>query len=457
MLNVSLMASLRNLPLIANYGLGSLFYFLVVALFFLVPSALISAELATGWPDRGGIYIWIREGLGERWGVVAVWVQWAHNLPWYPAILSFVATALTYVIDPDLAQNKWYIVSIILGSFWAMTFLNYLGIQTSSWFSSLGVVLGTIIPGLLIISLAISWIALGYPTELSFSLKAFVPDLTEINNIVFLAGMFLAFAGLEVTASYAGSVSNPQKNYPKAIFLAALITLIISMLGSLSIAIVIPTDQINLVSGVVQTFSYFLQSYHLSSFLPIVALLLVIGAVAEVNSWIIGPIKGLYATAADGNLPPLLHKLNKNGIPTRLLLFQAILVSGITLIFLHMPSISASFWILSALAAQSYLVMYVLMFISAIKLRYTHPKIDRAYQVPFKRKGIWLFGLSGIVSSLSAIIIGFIPPAQLDTGDRFFYQSFLFISLAVIVLLPFIIYLFKKGSGQSNTQERIVR
>src|SRR5580658_1287915 len=80
MLNVSIMASLRNLPLVAEYGLSIVVYFFAVALFFLVPCALISAELATGWPKSGGVYIWIREGLGDRFGFLGIWMQWVHNV-----------------------------------------------------------------------------------------------------------------------------------------------------------------------------------------------------------------------------------------------------------------------------------------------------------------------------------------------------------------------------------------
>ena len=122
---------------------------------FLLPSALISAELATGWPKTGGVYIWVREGISDRWGFVAVWLQWIHSVPWYPVILYFIATSLAFVFDPELANNKIYVLSIVLVGFWGMTLLNYLGIKTSSLFSAIGVVLGTIAPGALIVVLGL--------------------------------------------------------------------------------------------------------------------------------------------------------------------------------------------------------------------------------------------------------------------------------------------------------------
>ncbi len=118
----------------------------------------MSAELATGWPKSGGIYIWVREGLGDRWGFMAIWMQWVHNVAWYPVIMSFVAVTMAYLISPTLAHNKFFVLSVILLGFWGMTLLNYLGIKTSSWFSTIGVIIGTLLPGAFIIFLGISWL-----------------------------------------------------------------------------------------------------------------------------------------------------------------------------------------------------------------------------------------------------------------------------------------------------------
>ena len=446
MLNVAIMASLRNLPLVASYGLGAAFLFGIVALFFLIPCALVSAELATGWPKSGGVYIWIREALGDRWGFFAIWMQWAHNVAWYPVILTFVASTLAYIVAPNLIHNKVYVLTVVLVSFWGMTLINYLGIRISSWFSTIGVILGTIIPGILIITLGIDWIVRGNQLQIPLTVEAFIPDLSNITHLVFLSGLFLAFAGLEVSSAHAREVQNPQKNYPRAIILAAIITFSIFMLGALAIAIVIPEKHISLVSGLMEAFSVFFSFYNLEWVFPIVAVLLIIGAIAEVNAWIIGPVKSLYATSLHGNLPPLFQKLNPRGMPTNLLLFQAIIVSFSSLVILELPTLSASFWILSALSAQSYLIMYILMFISAIKLRYTKPFVPRTYKVPYQVRGMWILSSMGIIGCTFAIVLAFIPPAQLTVGNIFFYESFLIGGLIIMAIIPLIIHAKRKPS-----------
>lgn len=446
MFNVSIMASLRNLPLVSELGYKMLFFFVLVALIFLIPCALVSAELATGWTKSGGIYIWVKEALGERWGFFAIWMQWVHNVTWYPAILSFVAATLAYIIDPTLAANKVYILSVVLIVFWGMTLINYFGIETSSIISTIGVIIGTIIPGIFIIGLGITWMALGNPVQIPFSPDKLMPDFSKISNLVFLAGLFLSFAGLEVSAGYAGEVKNPQKNFPKAIIIAAAITFFLFMLGALSIAIVIPKDQISLVAGLMEALKVYLANYSLGWLLPLLAALLVVGAVAEINSWIMGPVKALYTTSVHGNLPPFFQNLNKHGMPTHLLLFQAIIVTIASLVILYMPTASASYWILTVISAQMYLVMYVLMFISAIRLRYTHPHVPRIYRIPHPHKGIWLVASIGALASLFAIFIGYIPPAEFSVGNLFVYESFLIVSLLIMMAIPLIIYQLRKPS-----------
>ena len=454
MLNVSIMASLRNLPLVAELGYKMIFFFIIVAVSFLIPCALVSAELATGWTKSGGIYIWVREALGDRWGFFSIWMQWIHNVTWYPAILAFVAVTLAYIFDPAIAHNKVFIQSVVLISFWGMTVINYFGIETSTIVSTIGVIAGTIIPGLFIIVLGVSWFLMGHPVEMTFSIAGLIPDFKDWGSMVFLAGLFLAFSGFEVSAGYAGEVKNPQKNYPKAIMIGAIITFCLFILGAFSIATVIPRENISLVSGLMEALYLYLTQYGLSWFLPVLAFLLVIGAIAEVNSWIIGPIKALYATSVHGNLPPFFHHLNKYGMPTRLLFFQAIIVTVVSFIILYMPTVSTAYWILTAISAQIYLIMYIFMFIAAIRLRYSHPHIPRVYKIPYSNKGIWSVSILGICASLFAIIIGFVPPTQLSTGNTIIYFSLLFFSLVIMSVVPLIIYALKKPSWLVHNDKR---
>lgn len=453
MLNLSVMTSLRNLPIVSEYGFGSPFFYLLVALVFLFPAALVSAELATGWTRTGGVYIWVREAFGPGWGFFAVWMQWIHNVTWFPAILSFSATALAYLINPALAENKAYLIGCILAGFWGFTFFNCFGLKTSSWFSAIGVIAGTILPGFLLIALGIAWVGTGQPIQIPYSPDALIPSLGSIQNLVFLTGLFLAFGGLEVSAVHAREVENPQKTFPRAILIAAILALVLYAAGALSIAIMIPKSEISLVAGLMNAFEKFLGHFHLLWLIPPLGLMIVWGAVGELNAWIIGPVRALYATSKHGDLPPVFQKLNKRGVPVNLLLFQGAIVTLSSFVFLFMPSASSAFWILSAMSAQLYLVMYLLMFLAAIKLRYSHPHVVRTYRIPYEMPGIWFVGSLGAVSSLFAFLIGFIPPAQLKVGSLYFYEGFLFLGIFFMAIIPYIIYKNRKPTWHPEPKE----
>jgi glutamate:GABA antiporter len=455
MMNLAIMVSIRNLTLVAEYGLGSVFLYLIIGIGFLLPTALVSAELATGWSRTGGVYVWVREGLGPRWGFFAIWMQWIHSVPWYPVILSFVGANVGFLIYPPLADNKIYLFFVIVSLFWLITLINFTGLKISSWFSTFCVICGTIVPGIFIIFLGLFWLSAGHGSYVDFSWKSFFPDFRSIKDFVFLAGMVLSFSGLEVNAVHAREVQNPQKNYPRAILIAAGFAFILLTMGALSISIPIPKEKISLVAGVMDAVRIMLDKYQLAWVFPVFALLLIIGTLGEVNAWVIGPVRGLFATAKHGDLPPILQKTNAKGIPYNLLLLQAVIVSLTALAFIFMPTASSAFWILSASAAQLYLIMYIIMFIAAIRLRYTHPHVERPYRIPHKHKGMWLVASIGILMSLFALTLGFLPPQQLDVGSLAVYETFIIATLVTMSIFPVFLFIFRKESWTPHKQQEL--
>lgn len=454
-LSLGVVISLRNLPLTAGYGLSSVFFYLASALFFMIPYALVSAELASGWPKAGGVYIWVREALGERWGFFAIWMQWFHNVTWYPAMLAFIATGIAYLFDPTLATNKTYLLTVILVGFWTVTFLNFFGIKTSATISTIFVILGTIVPGALLIAMAATWLGVGNPSQIEFSFKDILPDLSHPTHLAFLAGVFLALTGLEANANLARDVKNPQKSYPKAILIAAAMALGILIFGSIAIAIVIPKSEIGLLSGLLETFRIYFQDYHLSFLLPLIAIFAVIGALGELNAWAIAAAKGLFVTSEHGALPPIFHKVNSKHVPINLLFFQAIVVTIAAFVFLYMPNVNVSYWVLSALSAQMYIAMYILLLIAGVVLRYRKPQVQRLYKVPFKNVGIWVSCIVGLLASLFALIFSFFPPSEFETGNIVAYETLLLVGFIISCLIPLIIHSLRKPAWKRQILSEI--
>lgn len=425
MMNVIAVDSLRNLTVSASYGTALVFFYIVAAIMFYIPCVLVAAELATGWPQTGGAYIWVREAFGRRWGFLAIWLQWGYNVVWYPTILSFIAGTLAYLINPMLAKNSFYMWSMVVGIYWAVTLINCLGIKVSARVSVWGAITGTLTPMLLIIALGATWLISGAPRQVDLSLASFIPDAKSFGNLAFLISLIFSLMGMEMSAIHAGEVNNPQKNYPRALRYSSTLIWFSLVLSSLAIAIVIPQKELNFVSGLIDAFSLFFNSYHLGWLLPIVVLSIVIGCMSEVSTWVIGPSRGLLIAARESKVLRPLHHVNKKGAPASLLIFQGIIFTVLSSVFLLMPTVNSSYWILTALTSQVALLYYSLVFASAIRLRYCAPMVARAYQIPGGKVGMWIAVILGITSCLTAIGIGFQPPAQLKIGNIFYYEAFL--------------------------------
>jgi glutamate:GABA antiporter len=445
MITVAYVASIRALASMATYGFSSIFYYIVAACLFLLPSALVSAELATAWPERGGVYVWVKKALGSRWGFLAIWMQFLSNVISLPAYLSFVATVAAYVFMPDLANNKYYLISFILIVWWGSTFLSFSGMKASGWINTFGAFTGTFVPVIILLALGAVWIFTGHSSQIEFSTKTFFPQFSALNmnDIVFLAGLLFSFTGMEIAGAHALDVKDTRKNYPKGVFLAAILVSFVG-LSSISIAIVVPKEQLNIVAGIMQAFTIFLNNFHLAWAVRLIALLVVLGAIGALNSSVIGPSKGLFGAAAGGEIPPILTKVNKHGMPTNMFLFQAIVITILTALFLFMPSVSSSYWLIMGMVFIVYLGMYVLLFISGIVLRYKYPNADRPYKIPGGNFGMWLLGIIGILSTVFGIIISFLPPSQLNVGSTMRYELILLTGVFGFIIMGLLIYKLRK-------------
>lgn len=439
MINVIAVDSLRTLPISAEYGLSLIFYYVFVALVFFIPTAVVAAELATGWPKTGGLYIWVREAFNYRVGFLTIWLQWVYNIVWYPTILAFMATTLSYIINPALAQNKYYLMPTILGLFYLATAVNLFGIRISSFVSIFGAIVGTLVPMILIIILGSIWLSSGFHSEVQFNWHSFWPNISSIRNLVFVTGVLFGLVGMEMSAVHAGDVKNPQRDYPRALFYSTVIILTSLVLASLAIAIVVPHQQLNLVSGLLDAFDAFFKAFHIPWMSPVIDVLIIIGALSGVSAWVIGPTRGLYVAVCDSHTLEFLQKTNRYGAPQTILLLQAAIFTVMCSAFIIMPSINSSYWLLSALTAQLALIVYLFMFAAVVILRYKKPDVVRSFQIPGGKFGVWLVASVGSLTCIAAIAIGFLPPSQMSIGNILTYEVFLFVGIIVLCLPPILL------------------
>ena len=401
-MNVTAVVSLRGLPAEAEYGVSSAFYYLFAALVFLIPTALVAAELAAMFQDKqGGVFRWVGEAFGKKAGFLAIWLQWIESTIWYPTVLTFGAVAIAFIGmdhtgDMLLASNRFYTLAVVLFIYWLATFISLKGLDWVGKVAKVGGLVGTIIPAGLLVVLAIVYLAMGGKSQMDFS-GSFLPDFSNFDNLVLAASIFLFYAGMEMGGIHVKDINNPSKNYPKAVFIGSAITVLIFVLGTFALGIIIPQKDINLTQSLLVGFDNYFNFIRASWLSPVIAIALAFGVLAGVLTWVAGPSKGIFAVGRAGYLPPFFQKTNKIGVQKNIL----------------------------------------------------YP-----FRIGGKGNGMmWFIGGLGFLGSLLAFVLSFIPPSQISVGSNAVWFSVLIIGTLVVVIAPFIIYASRKPSWTNKDSQ----
>lgn len=448
LLIVAAIDSIRNLPASALFGGALIFFFILSAIIFLIPTSLVAAELSAIFPEKGGVYHWVKTAFGEKWAMMAIWLQWINTVVWYPSFLSFIAGTGSYLINPELSQSKVYLVICILVIFWIVTFINLFGIHMSARINSVCVTIGTVLPLLFLIALGVVWLVQGRPIQIDLSPDQLLPSLSNSNNWIALIAIMASFVGMELAGVHVNDIKEPQRNFPKAVLFSCAFILITMIFGSLAIAFVLPANQINLVAGVMQVFNNLFGVFGFEGLTPVLGVLIVIGAIGGLTNWLISPAKGLLHAAEFGYLPKVFTYKNKHGIARNILLAQAVLVSLFCLIFLLVPSVNAFYWFLTALSTGLYMLMYALMFFSACKLHHTYVDRPKVFKIPGKTVGMWTTCVLGLLGCICTVIVSFIPPDNVNIGSHTRYFFMILVGNIVSIAPVFLFFLYKRISAK---------
>jgi len=196
--------------------------------------------------------------------------------------------------------------------------------------------------------------------------------------------------------------------------------------------------------------SIFFAKLGISSLMRPFGVLVIIGVLCGLASWSMGPAEGMRRLAADGHLNPWWGRTNRRGAPTMVLLLQATLGSLLTLAMVFVNNINTYYWMLTALVAQTFLVMYFLMYISVVRLRITKPDAPRPFKIPGGKLGLTLVIGAGAAGALFTFFLGFIPATHLSMSGTITYIAVMAFGMIVIIGTPFLLH--RGPSRKTDTQ-----
>ena len=307
--------SIRNLPSMALFGQHILLFYGIAVLGFLIPTALITAELSLQTPQRAGIFAWCNDHLNPKAGLMAIWLQWVNTLVWFPSILAFIANTAAYLIDPQLATHPGFTIGCMLGLYWLLTLINCFGVKVSAQFTSVCTVLGMLLPMTLLIGLGVVW--WWQHPHLSSTPHHWLPAASwrQLPWSSLTAGI-TACLGMELIAVYTPQLKQPRKILPKTLICSTALITATTLLGVMAIALIIPSQKLSLIAGTLQTFKILLQQNHLSNALPVVIAAIALGTTGSMMNWMLSPAEGLQQASRDGLLPAWLNTINRFDAPT---------------------------------------------------------------------------------------------------------------------------------------------
>ncbi len=459
-ITASMVMTVYEYPTFASSGFALVTYLVLGGILWFLPVAMSSAEMATveGW-DTGGVFTWSGKMLGEKWGFANIFFQWFQITVGFVTMIYFIIGALSYVLKWDALNNnpviKFLAVIII---FWLLTFSQFKGTRLTAKIAKVGFVVGVVVPAIILFALTIGFFTTGGKSLMPLDAAAMVPDFTKINTLVVFVSFILAYAGIEASATHANEMKNVKRDYPLAIIILVIMAIVLNTIGGVAIGAVVPQSQLGLSTGVLQGFEGLVKHFGTGmDWLPgLVGIMISVGVIAEVSAWVTGPSWGMLEAGKRGLLPKKLAETNKQNVPTKFLILQGMIVTAwAAVLTFGGGGNNVSFFTAMSLTVVIYIVGYIIFFLAYIKLVRKHGSLKRSFEITKKKTPKLIMAFVGLVVSVIALGISFIPPSQLTTpGAPEQYLAILIISFAVVIVVPFVIYHFMRKKNPIPEEDK---
>jgi amino acid transporter len=356
----------------------------------------------------------------------------------------------SYIIDPSLNDNPVFLVAVVIFVTWVAAGFALRGLKVARGFAWYSVVIGTVFPVAIMVGFAIASLASGTPSAMDLSPGAFFSGF-DVSNIAFLSGALLMFSGIEISAIHAADIQHPARTIPRANLIAVGMCFLLLAPLTMAIGVITPAGDIDIVTGVLQAAESVLNQFGVGWLLPVFGFCIVTGLAAGLVQIINGPSRGLVVAGRQGgNLPPFLQKENGNRMPVVIILTQAAISSVLSLGYLFLGSVQNAWFMFALIQTNMTLILYLIMFASVIKLRYSRPDANRPYQIPGKKVGLWAITGIGMLVCLLGILVSFQPTEEASGMSTPVYIAILLFGTAAFVAMPFVFWLFRKPSWKTE-------
>jgi len=449
--NIAAVLGPRWIAAAAHNGTSSISLWMLAAVFFFVPTALVIVELSTRYPHEGGLYAWTKEAFGDFHGFVAGWCYWIYTFFYFPGLLLASVAMSAYIGGPDwawLGNNRTYLVLASLVLLAIAVLLNIVGLNVGKWLQNAGGV-GTYIPLLILVVVALLvYRQRGAATEITVHNIWPVWNWSTVN---FWAQIAFAFTGLELASAMSEEVKNPQRNFPRAVFGSGVLIAVIYIVGTIGVLLLLKPEDINVHNGVFQAISSGSTILGLTWLGVIAALLVTVGNAGGVGATVAGVSRVPFVVGVDRYLPSWFGKLHPRWrTPHFAILLQAAISAAVLILSQFYETVRGAYQSLVDLAIIIYFVPFLYMYASVIKLNYRRDRTARAgvVLIPGGRIGVWVAGVLGFAVTALSIGLALVPTA--DVKSALVFELKVVGATLVSILFGLVLYwrgARKKASG----------
>ncbi len=331
--NIATVLGPRWIAAAAHNGTSSISLWVIAAVFFFVPTAMVVNELSSRFPEEGGLYVWAKEAFGDFHGFVAGWNYWIYTVFYFPGLLLASSAMSAYIIGENgvtLAQNRTFLLLVSLGLLLVAVILNVIGLNVGKWLQNAGGI-STYAPLLILIGIAsILWISRGSVTPFT---RTNIWPVWNWDTVNFWSQIAFAFTGLELVSAMSAEIRDPRRTLPRAVYAAGVSIALLYILGTVSVLVLVPAPEVSPTSGVFHAITAGAIALKIGFVGILAAILVTVGNAGGVGSTVAGIARVPFVVGIDRYLPSAFGKIHPRWkTPYVAIIVQAVASGAILLI-----------------------------------------------------------------------------------------------------------------------------
>ena len=417
--NIATVLGPRWIAAAAHNGTSSISLWVIAAVFFFVPTAMVVNELSSRFPEEGGLYVWAKEAFGDFHGFVAGWNYWIYTVFYFPGLLLASAAMSAYIIGEGggtLSQNRTVLLLVSLGLLLVAVILNIIGLNVGKWLQNAGGA-STYVPLLILVGIAgILWLRHGSVTPFT---SANVWPAWNWDTVNFWSQIAFAFTGLELVSAMSAEVRDPRRTLPRAVFAAGALIALMYIAGTIAVLVLVPAPEVSPTSGVFHAITGGAIALKIGFVGILAAILVTVGNAGGVGSTVAGIARVPFVVGIDRYLPAAFGKIHPRWkTPYISIIVQAVVSGAILLLSQISETTRGAYQGLVDVAIILYFIPFLYMYAAAIKLASRKDRLENPHAVliPGGKVGVWIASGVAFAVTLLSIIVSVLPPG--DSANR---------------------------------------